>query len=992
MVNTAGGYALTDGLHVFPLHSATPDGCSCGKATCDRRSWGKHPRTPNGLKDATTDAEQIRVWWKKWPHANIGVRTGTDTGIVMIGPDGEQGIADLKELEQDLGPLPPTRKAKSGSGGEHYYFRWPADGLPIKNRKNHLGTKIDVRGDGGYFVAPPSVNGFGRYEWADADAGFTELPPAWAEWCRTDDRKAHAAPTPSAFAATVTSGTRTPVIERARKYLAKMDPAVSGQRGHDALFAAARVLVWGFRLSDADAYDLLANEYNPRCLPPWSEKEIRHKVSEANSKPSKMPRGWLLSDEEYHGVSYGQPHNAGPRVSFNGQYLGGDTSTASTAAEEETSPVKPAEWPDPMGSEAFHGLAGEIVDVLDGGSEADRVALLGLTLAMGGSVFGREPHYRVSGSYHRCNLNLVIVGMTGHGRKGTAGDMVRMAFEGVDDDWLNGRVMNGLSSGEGLLWAIRDPITKRVEVKQRGCAPTYEDVEADPGVSDKRLLVIEPEYANVLKVQERQGSTLSPIIRMAWDSPPVMQTMTKNNPAKASHPHVSIIGHITGTEFTRCLPSTEVANGGANRGAILCVRRSKVLPDGGQVDPDRLAIVREKLRRAVAFAKAVGEVKRHPDATPLWHGVYELLTSGGGGLHGSLTARAAPIVLRVAMVYALLDRSRLIRPAHLMAAIAFWDYCDRSTAFLFADRTGNPLADEIRDLLRASPSGMTRTEIQTALGKHSYGDRLTQALQSLELAKLARREKEQTGGRAAERWRATAGAGVESQLLATARRLYAECGESGKSGERPTEADSHAEEHPPFAAFTAYTATTDVGEGTADQTSTASTAFAAPKNWKRIVLETLEKSGSAFTSATEVHARVARTEAVILATIETALAELVDGGEVEVTEVEGPDIDPETLIASPGTKRETMYRATQMDAAPPAKPKSAPWAKGNDPLTDTAALLAAVRKAGWTEPQAVKWLEDGGELVLCDDLGTTTGPTRQKLLDHLAGLSRGGDR
>jgi hypothetical protein len=314
-------YALSDGLHVFPLHTATADGCSCGKASCDRKGWGKHPRTANGLKDATTDPEQVRAWWAKWPAANPAVRTGADTGIVMIGPDGQQGIADLAELEQDLGPLPATRRAKSGSGGEHHYFRWPADGLPIKNRKNHLGTMIDVRGDGGYFVAPPSVNGFGSYEWIDGNAGFAELPSAWAEWCRTDERKEHATP-PAGFSATASGGgsNRPSVIERARKYLAKMPEAIDGQRGHDRLFAAARVLVWGFLIPAEDAFDLLAGEYNPRCLPPWSEKDIRHKIADAGSKPSKMPRGWLLTDDQFaaagrqHQQAHHRTTDAGPSV------------------------------------------------------------------------------------------------------------------------------------------------------------------------------------------------------------------------------------------------------------------------------------------------------------------------------------------------------------------------------------------------------------------------------------------------------------------------------------------------------------------------------------------------------------------------------------------------------------------------------------------------------------------------------------------------------
>lgn len=303
-------YAISEGWHVFPLHNVAYGKCTCGKADCPRKTWGKHPRTPSGNRDATTAPDQIRAWWTRWPDANIGVATGADVGVVMIGPDGEQGIADLAELEQDLGPLPRTKKAKSGSGGQHLYFRWPSVGLPIKNRKNHRGTLIDVRGDGGHFVAPPSVNGNGPYQWIDQEAELAELPEAWAEWCRTDERKEHSQP-PSGFSATASSGDRTPVIERARKYLAKMPEAIDGQRGHDRLFTAARVLVHGFRLPTEDAYDLLANEYNHRCLPPWSEKEIRHKIDQAATKPSKMPRGWLLDGDQFANGGWQHQHETG---------------------------------------------------------------------------------------------------------------------------------------------------------------------------------------------------------------------------------------------------------------------------------------------------------------------------------------------------------------------------------------------------------------------------------------------------------------------------------------------------------------------------------------------------------------------------------------------------------------------------------------------------------------------------------------------------------
>jgi hypothetical protein len=186
------------GWPVFPLHNVEVGSegprCSCGKADCDRP--GKHPRTKHGLKDATTDADQIRRWWKNWPQANIAIATGKESNLFMVGPDGEAGVKALTELEAKNGALPRTPLARSGSipPGAHHLFAWPADG-DITNRRNHRGLPIDVRGDGGYFVAAPSdhVSG-GAYAWiVPPDDAPLAPAPAWvlAGAARTASHRRH---------------------------------------------------------------------------------------------------------------------------------------------------------------------------------------------------------------------------------------------------------------------------------------------------------------------------------------------------------------------------------------------------------------------------------------------------------------------------------------------------------------------------------------------------------------------------------------------------------------------------------------------------------------------------------------------------------------------------------------------------------------------------------------------------------------------------------
>src|SRR5215472_248838 len=165
------------GWAVFPLHAVTDAKCSCRTKTCERP--GKHPRTQHGLLDATTDPKRIREWWDKWPDANIGMATGKRSGIVVLDIDddeGKYGSSTLADLEHQHTPLPVTLTCVTG-GGRHLYFIHP--GCTVKSTSGVVGSGLDVRGDGGYVILPPSAHYSGtKYRWASADAGIAELP-AW---------------------------------------------------------------------------------------------------------------------------------------------------------------------------------------------------------------------------------------------------------------------------------------------------------------------------------------------------------------------------------------------------------------------------------------------------------------------------------------------------------------------------------------------------------------------------------------------------------------------------------------------------------------------------------------------------------------------------------------------------------------------------------------------------------------------------------------------
>jgi hypothetical protein len=404
---------------------------------------------------------------------------------------------------------------------------------------------------------------------------------------------------------------------------------------------------------------------------------------------------------------------------------------------------EPSPWPE-LAEEALYGLPGDVVRAIGPHSEADPVALLANTLCAFGNAVGRGSFARVGADEHHTKLFVGLVGETAKGRKGLSWGPVRDITRAVDPGWADNRVVSGLSSGEGLIHAVRD----EVRDTKKG-----EEVVVDAGEPDKRLLVMEGELAGVLKVMGREGNTLSPIIRQAWDGDR-LRTLTKNNPTKATGAHVSIVGHITKAELLRHLSETEAANGFANRFLWLMVRRSKELPFGGEWDVREAAPLVQRLDRAVRFGRKPRIIRWGDSAKEVWIEVYGPLSEGKPGLFGAVIGRAEAQSLRLATLYAVMSESETIEYEHLAAALALWEYAEESARYVFGDTTGDPVADNILEALRAAGNdGLTRTEIRDLFGRHKSAERINQALG--ELLRLGRVGKivERSGGRPTERWR-----------------------------------------------------------------------------------------------------------------------------------------------------------------------------------------------------------------------------------------------
>ena len=243
----------------------------------------------------------------------------------------------------------------------------------------------------------------------------------------------------------------------------------------------------------------------------------------------------------------------------------------STTEDKPNDPSKPADGPGPgdeqgrarpgvVGGDAYYGFAGEVVRAFEQHTEASPASILLQFLVAAGNLFGRHCYYLIEGTRHYPNLQLALLGTSALARKGTSWGRVRQVIAACEPDYVRDNVKPGLSSGEGLIHAVRDPSYKWDAEKQI-------EIEVDHGVEDKRLLIVEPEFASVLSVAERSGNTISPLLRCAWDDGN-LATLTRANPLTATNAHISTIYHITVEELKARLAGVDLRNGFANQNPV----------------------------------------------------------------------------------------------------------------------------------------------------------------------------------------------------------------------------------------------------------------------------------------------------------------------------------------------------------------------------------------------------------------------------------------
>ena len=384
-------------------------------------------------------------------------------------------------------------------------------------------------------------------------------------------------------------------------------------------------------------------------------------------------------------------------------------------------------WPE-LREEALYGPAGDFVRVVAPQSETALSALLAQFVVMFGAAAGPNATMIVESTVHHPRTSVVLVGATATSRKGTSLDHCKRVFRMADEEWTKSNFITGLASGEGLIARLTE----------------YSD-------GQRNVVITDAEFGRTLTAAQRDGSILSHIIREMYDSGH-LESNTRKSPMRIDGVHAAIIGHITAEEYRAKLATVEIANGFANREMPYSVRRRQRLAEGGTLCDNDLKEIGARLNAALAFARQPRRMKRSDEARTEWKSWYDAVPDEGG-LLGAMTARAEAHVLRLSMIYALLDCSEVIQIDHLRPAIAFWDYAAASARYIFGSTLGDKIADRILDELRlAYPQWRTRDEIRDIFSRHEPADRLKAAVEYLERQGLASRTVSKTGGRSEERW------------------------------------------------------------------------------------------------------------------------------------------------------------------------------------------------------------------------------------------------
>jgi hypothetical protein len=374
-----------------------------------------------------------------------------------------------------------------------------------------------------------------------------------------------------------------------------------------------------------------------------------------------------------------------------------------------------------LGDEAFHGLPGEFVRTVDPYSEADPAAVLLTFLTTFGCYVGPSPRI-LAGGVHTARLHTLIVGRSAKARKGSSYYPVGQVFDAIDADWTEKQIIGGFGSGEAVITA------------------------ADDG--DPRVLIREEEFAKILAIAARQGSTISQLLRGAWDSGRLERRLAGSTQI-VTGAHIALLAHVTIGELLEKLAATDVSGGTVNRLLLVAAGRSKRLSRGATLPAHEVQRLARLTRDAVDQARRIAEMRYTPAGGALWDAMYEHLSDDDPpGPLGDAIARAEPQVLRLSIIYAIADGSSEIDVPHLAAAYTVWQYARQTAAGIFPSRaTSDDETKLLAALTEAGDGGMTADQTRDVFSRHRTAEQMSQMMDNLREAGLIISREVPTGGR-----------------------------------------------------------------------------------------------------------------------------------------------------------------------------------------------------------------------------------------------------
>lgn len=699
------------GLEVFPLNA------------------NKTPKTTHGWKEATTDRAQIEGWWGRWPAALIGCRVPRD--LVLLDIDPRHGGVETWKLIKELWCPALTRAHRSGrgDGGGHTWWLRPSDKLSVRK----LDDWAREQGTGQAVSETRWVSGIDVLHW---DHRYTILPPsphpdtgAPYVWVPGRDLGHPALAMPAELAALISADEEPPTPPPTPR-LVDEDSIADWYSGTHA--CGETLQRHGWRVVAGDGVQEGSRWRHPEATAAYSAT-IRHRCLFVYSP-----------NTPFEVTEPGRPQGYTPFSTFALLDHGDDQSAAGRAArelrdgpverldpadllgprqaqkadeddesdEDDQQAPEPLPWPE-LAPAALHGPLGRIVEQLTPHTEADPVGVLASLLVYFGAAVGPGPHFRLSGNSHSARINVVVVGDSARARKGSAEGMARWIMRTADPAIASDRRANGLNSGEGLIEAVRDA--------RWGKDKSGNDVLVDAGVDDKRLMLFEPEFAGrLLTAIKRSGSTISALLRMAWDDGN-LQTMSRN-PLRATGAHICVLGNAVIDELLTQVTASDMAGGLLNRFLFVAVRSGRRLPFGGELDDQAVEEMARPLREVLARARVRSRLPWGKSCRESWPGAYDaLMDDAPDGPMGHLTARGPVQVQRLALIYALAEGAASIEVDHLESAISFWGFCRDSAELILSGDcsgalTGDPDGDRMLKLLVESERAWGMKELARELG------------------------------------------------------------------------------------------------------------------------------------------------------------------------------------------------------------------------------------------------------------------------------------